>query len=185
MARRSFVDQSADGSWVACECGPVVRAPGVIPRRGGEASDSGGNRSLAILCACGDVAFAASKGGLSCAPAPSASHGCRWWGPGGLGWAKSLSLLSLSRAAGPGLRGWACTAAGSSLAANEGGPSPGAAARPFLPPGGCGCGEPVPHVAALCTVLVGCGEGRRIQIVSLPSAFAKNNITWQSSDCTL
>ena len=118
-------------------------------------------------------AFAASKGGLSCVLAPSASHGCRGLGPGGLGWAKSLSLLSLPRAAGPGHRGWACTAAGSSLAANEGGPSPGVAARPFLPPGGCGCGEQVPRVAALCTVLVGCGEGRRIQIVSLPSAFAK------------
>ena len=97
-------------------------------------------------------------------------------GPWGLGRAKFLSPASLPRAAGLGYRGWACTAAGSSLAANEGGPSPGVAARPFLPPGGCGCGEPGPYVAALCTVLVRCGGERRIQIETLPSAFAKKNI---------
>ena len=108
--------------------------------------------------------------------APSASHGCRGLGPGGRGWAKSLSLPSLPRAAGLWYRGGACTAAGSSLAAKEGGPPPGAAARPFLPAGGCGRGEQGPYVAALCTVLVRCGGERRIQIETLPSAFAKKNI---------
>ena len=75
--------------------------------------------------------------------APSASHGCRWLGPVGLGRAKFLSLPSLPRAAGLWYRGGACTAAGSSLAANEGGPLPGAAAWPFLPPADVGAGSRV------------------------------------------